>query len=244
MKIVLARPAGSCGAARCRLRQLVEQRRRNDRRRRRHVDREDGHDLDRHELVGRQLDREHQEHDTSTESTSTTGTVPGRPCQRRRPQRGLQEGRQPLGRVLGTRSRRRRRAARAQDLETDGQAFESFANQVPGEIRDDFKVIAAAFTKYIQVIKDLDLTPGKTPTAGDIAKLTRGLPGAGQRPGQGCERGGHEVGDRQLLTGKSLSRHLGLSPRSTRRAGLRGERRSASLPGSAYPLARINPISA
>ena len=26
-------------------------------------------------------------------------------------------------------------------------------------------MIAAAFTKYIQVIKDLDLKPGKTPTA-------------------------------------------------------------------------------
>ena len=60
-----------------------------------------------------------------------------------------------------------------QDLETTAKAFENFANQVPDEIRAQFKVIAAAFAKYIQVIKDLDLKPGATPSAGDIAKLTQ-----------------------------------------------------------------------
>jgi len=59
------------------------------------------------------------------------------------------------------------------DVEATSKAFESFVNQVPEEIRADFKVIADAFAKYVRVIKDLDLKPGKTPSANDIAKLTQ-----------------------------------------------------------------------
>ena len=109
--------------------------------------------------------------DTDTESTSTTGTISDDMADAA----GLSEGCKKVANLSIEFSNAIAQASSgsSDDLETTAKAFENFANQVPEEIRDDFKVIAAAFAKYVQVIKNLDLTPGQTPDAGDIAKLTK-----------------------------------------------------------------------
>lgn len=112
-----------------------------------------------------------EEADTSTESTSTTGTISDAVAGAA----GLSAGCKKVANLSIQFSNAIAQASSGsnQDLQTTAKAFENFANQVPEEIRQQFKVIAAAFAKYVQVIKDLDLTPGKTPAADDIAKLTQ-----------------------------------------------------------------------
>ncbi len=57
------------------------------------------------------------------------------------------------------------------DLEATAKAYQKFAEQVPEEIRDAFKTIAAAFATYADVLKDVDLSSGKTPDPATMAKL-------------------------------------------------------------------------
>jgi len=108
--------------------------------------------------------------DTSTEGTTTTGTISDDVANAA----GLSKGCTKVANLAIEFSNAiaKSSSGSSEDLDTTAKAFENFANQVPEEIRDDFKVIAAAFAKYVQVIKDLDLKPGQTPSAKDIAKLT------------------------------------------------------------------------
>ena len=59
----------------------------------------------------------------------------------------------------------------APDLDATAKAYEDFADEVPEEIRDAFKTIAAAFGTYADVLGDLDLSSGKTPDAATLQKL-------------------------------------------------------------------------
>jgi hypothetical protein len=59
----------------------------------------------------------------------------------------------------------------APDLQATAKAYEEFANQVPEEIRDAFKTVAAAFATYADVLKDVDLSSGATPDPDTLAKL-------------------------------------------------------------------------
>ena len=59
----------------------------------------------------------------------------------------------------------------APDLEETAKAYEEFADDVPEEVRDAFQTVAAAFTTYAEVLKDVDLGSGETPDPETIAKL-------------------------------------------------------------------------
>jgi hypothetical protein len=59
----------------------------------------------------------------------------------------------------------------APDLQATAKAYEDFADEVPEEIRDAFRTIAAAFGTYADVLGDLDLSSGKTPDAKTMQKL-------------------------------------------------------------------------
>ena len=60
----------------------------------------------------------------------------------------------------------------APDLEETAKVYEEFADEVPEEIRDAFKTVAAAFSTYADALKDVDLTPGETPDADTLAKIS------------------------------------------------------------------------
>jgi hypothetical protein len=59
----------------------------------------------------------------------------------------------------------------APDLQATAKAYEDFADEVPEEIRDAFRTIAAAFGTYADVLGDLDLSSGKTPDPETMQKL-------------------------------------------------------------------------
>jgi len=50
-------------------------------------------------------------------------------------------------------------------------AFEEFAGKAPEEVRADFQVLAASFSKYAEILKDVDLTSGQQPDAATVAKI-------------------------------------------------------------------------
>jgi len=57
------------------------------------------------------------------------------------------------------------------DLEATAKAYEEFADEVPEEIRDAFKTVAAAFATYAEVLGDIDLSAGATPDPDTLQKL-------------------------------------------------------------------------
>jgi len=57
------------------------------------------------------------------------------------------------------------------DLQATAKAYEDFADEVPEEIRDAFRTIAAAFGTYADALGDLDLSSGKTPDPETMQKL-------------------------------------------------------------------------
>jgi hypothetical protein len=61
------------------------------------------------------------------------------------------------------------------DMETTAKAYQEFADQVPEEIRDAFKTVAAAFASYADVLKDLDLSSGATPDPDTMAKFAEAM---------------------------------------------------------------------
>ena len=57
------------------------------------------------------------------------------------------------------------------DLDAIVDAYDKFADEAPEEIRDAFKTLAKAFGQYAEVLGDIDLSSGETPTADDVAKM-------------------------------------------------------------------------
>ena len=57
------------------------------------------------------------------------------------------------------------------DAEETKALLNEFADEAPEEIRDDFRVIADAYSKIADALEDLDLGPGETPSAEDALKL-------------------------------------------------------------------------
>jgi len=56
-------------------------------------------------------------------------------------------------------------------LEEASALFDELASEVPDEIKADFEVIAENFAQIAEVLKDVDLAAGETPSAEDLAKL-------------------------------------------------------------------------
>jgi hypothetical protein len=61
--------------------------------------------------------------------------------------------------------------AGAPDLQATAKAYEDLADEVPEEIRDAFRTIAAAFGTYADVLGDLDLKSGEAPDPETMQKL-------------------------------------------------------------------------
>jgi hypothetical protein len=59
------------------------------------------------------------------------------------------------------------------NIQNTKQLMNEFADKAPGEIRDDFKVIADAYGKIADALKDVNLKPGAQPSAEAIAKLQK-----------------------------------------------------------------------
>jgi hypothetical protein len=55
------------------------------------------------------------------------------------------------------------------------EAFEELADQVPEEIRDDWQVLADAYSEYADALGDVDLSAGETPDAGALQELQQAL---------------------------------------------------------------------
>ena len=86
----------------------------------------------------------------------------------------------------------------APDLEETAKAYEEFAEEVPEEIRDAFRTVAAAFTTYAEVLKDIDLSAGETPDPETLAEARGCSDGARRHRAHGRERGDRGLGDREL----------------------------------------------
>ena len=61
----------------------------------------------------------------------------------------------------------------APDLQATAKAYEEFADEVPEEIRDAFKTVAAAFGTYADALGGVDMSPGATPDPTTLAKLAK-----------------------------------------------------------------------
>ena len=64
-------------------------------------------------------------------------------------------------------------ASGSTDLEKTAKAYESFAQEVPEEIRESFVTLANAYTQYAVALKGLHLEAGKVPDASTMAKLAQ-----------------------------------------------------------------------
>jgi hypothetical protein len=61
------------------------------------------------------------------------------------------------------------------DLSDEADKFSEFADNAPEEIRDDMQVLAGAYEEIVAAFADVDLDPGATPSAEQIAELTQAL---------------------------------------------------------------------
>lgn len=61
------------------------------------------------------------------------------------------------------------------DLSDEADAFQEFASNAPEEIREDMQTLADAYEDIVAVLADVDLDPGATPSAEQIAQLTQAL---------------------------------------------------------------------
>jgi hypothetical protein len=64
-------------------------------------------------------------------------------------------------------------AGSAQNLQQTAALVQQFAKSTPTDIRPDFQVLAAAWTKVASALKGVDLSSGKAPTANVLAKLVK-----------------------------------------------------------------------
>lgn len=58
---------------------------------------------------------------------------------------------------------------------SQSEAFEELADRVPDEIRDDYEVLADAFSQYTDALKDVDVTAGETPSAETLQAIQQAI---------------------------------------------------------------------
>ena len=64
-------------------------------------------------------------------------------------------------------------AGSLQNLPKTAALVQRFADQAPPEIRPDFQILAADWTKVAAALKGVDLTSGKAPSASVLARLVK-----------------------------------------------------------------------
>jgi len=57
------------------------------------------------------------------------------------------------------------------ELGNTADLYKDFAENAPDELKDDFETLANLMADYATALADLDLQPGETPSAAQIAKL-------------------------------------------------------------------------
>ena len=62
-------------------------------------------------------------------------------------------------------------ASGGQDVSGDIEKFAQYVDEVPDEIRDDVKTIAAAYTTFLDELEKIGYKPGEVPTADQIQAL-------------------------------------------------------------------------
>jgi hypothetical protein len=77
-------------------------------------------------------------------------------------------------------------ATTGEDLSDEADAFQEFADNAPEEIREDMQTLADAYEEIVTALADVDLDPGATPTAEQIAALTQALSSIDQTGVQGA----------------------------------------------------------
>lgn len=115
------------------------------------------------------------ESSTTTTGTATTPVFASGKC------KSLAAASQKIGKDLSA-------ASAKGNLQDVAKEFQQFANTVPSEIRGDVQTIAAAISKYADALKGVDLTPGKTPSAADLAKLQAAVQSIDQPKLQAAEK--------------------------------------------------------
>jgi ABC-type glycerol-3-phosphate transport system substrate-binding protein len=61
------------------------------------------------------------------------------------------------------------------DLSDEAETFSEFADNAPEEIRADMQTLANAYEEIVEALADIDIDPGATPTAEQVAALTQAL---------------------------------------------------------------------
>jgi uncharacterized protein (DUF885 family) len=67
----------------------------------------------------------------------------------------------------------------SEDLSEQAEAFEQYADDVPEEIQADVQTLATAYGQYIEILQDVDLSPGELPTAEQAQQLQAALQDVG-----------------------------------------------------------------
>jgi hypothetical protein len=81
---------------------------------------------------------------------------------------GLTDATQKLGQALSAAS------SDEGSLEASSELYQQFADEAPEEIRADVQILADAYAKYVDALKDVDLSSG-TPSPDDALKLSQAL---------------------------------------------------------------------
>lgn len=98
---------------------------------------------------------------TETDTDDTDGLATGE-C------RELVDASSQLSQALGA-------AGASGDLGDSSEFFDEFADRAPDEIRDDFQILAEAYSEYADALGDVDLQSGETPSAEDLQALQEAL---------------------------------------------------------------------
>jgi predicted small lipoprotein YifL len=63
--------------------------------------------------------------------------------------------------------------AKSDDFATRAKLLKDFADKTPSDIRPDFEVLAATFSKYADAFKGITIKPGQVPDAATLVKLQK-----------------------------------------------------------------------
>ena len=100
--------------------------------------------------------------DTDGTDTDATGGLATGECQE------LVDASAQLSQAFGS-------AGASGDLGDSSEVFDELADRAPEEIRADFQILAEAYSEYADVLGDVDLQAGETPSAEDLQALQEAL---------------------------------------------------------------------
>lgn len=115
--------------------------------------------------------------DTETTDTDVAGDFASEECQ------DLADATEALSGAFG--------GGGSGDLSEQSEAFDKLVDAAPDEIKSDVEVLAKAYAEYADVLADIDLAPGETPSAAQAIQLSQALASVDQ---QGVAEASQRVG--------------------------------------------------